>query len=321
MGILLHILHFRVGKGGLAGGAPVDDARAAVDEALFVEAHEGLAHGAAEALVHGEALARPVAGDAQFAQLADDAATVFFFPRPGAFEELFAADHLLGDALGLQRLDHLDLGGDGGVVRARHPEGRVALHAVVADEHILRHLIQRVAHVELAGDVRRRHDDGEGLLFRVDDRLEGPGRLPLFVDARFHILRRKYLVHLEFLHGLPSVRYKKPVPAKGRGQTAVPPLFAPCGASLRCTGRAPADYFPSPARLGSDLRASAIQAALQPVDRPLLGACALLLSVTGKYDYSKFGRRSQAKFAAGMVKPWRRAGKSRPRGGRTARRE
>ena len=108
------------------------------------------------------------------------------------------------------------------------------------------------------------------------------------------------------------MRYKKPVPAKGRGQTAVPPLFAPCGASLRCTGRAPADYFPSPARLGSDLRASAIQAALQPVDRPLLGACALLLSVTGKYDYSKFGRRSQAKFAAGMVKPWRRAGKSRP---------
>ena len=81
---------------------------------------------------------------------------------------------------------------------------------------------------------------------------------------------------------------------------------------MRCTGRAPADYFPSPARLGSDLRASAIQAALQPVDRPLLGACALLLSVTGKYDYSKFGRRSQAKFAAGMVKPWRRAGKSRP---------
>lgn len=108
------------------------------------------------------------------------------------------------------------------------------------------------------------------------------------------------------------MRYKKPVPAKGRGQTAVPPLFAPCGASLRCTGRAPADYFPSPARLGSDLRASAIQAALQPVDRPLLGACALLLSVTGKYDYSKFGRRSQAKFAAGMVKPWRMAGKSRP---------
>ena len=203
------------------------------------------------------------------------------------------------------------------MVRARHPEGRVALHAVVADKHILRHLIQRVAHVERTGDVRRRHDDGEGLLFRVDDRLEGPGRLPLFVDARFHILRRKYLVHLKFLHGLPSVRYKKPVPAKGRGQTAVPPLFAPRGASLRCTGRAPADYFPSPARLGSDLRASAIRAALQPVDRPLLGACALLLSVTGKYDYSKFGRRSQAKFAAGMVKPWRRAGKSRP-GRRTA---
>ena len=175
VGILLHILHFRVGKGGLAGGAPVDDARAAVDEALFVEAHEGLAHGAAEALVHGEALARPVAGDAQFAQLADDAAAVFLLPRPGALEELFAADVLLGDALGLEGLDHLDLGGDGGVVRARHPEGRVALHAVVADEYILRHLIQRVAHVELAGDVRRRHDDGEGLLFRVDDRLEGPG--------------------------------------------------------------------------------------------------------------------------------------------------
>ena len=164
---------------------------------------------------------------------------------------------LLGDALGLEGLDHLDLGGDGGVVRARHPEGRVALHAVVADEHILRHLIQRVAHVELTGDVRRRHDDGEGLLFRVDDRLEGPGRLPLFVDARFHILRRKYLVHLEFLHGLPSVRYKKPVPAKGRGQTAVPPLFAPSRGLFALYGARPGGLLPfarppreRPSRLG-----------------------------------------------------------------------
>ena len=146
------------------------------------------------------------------------------------------------------------------------------LHAVVADKHILRHLIQRVAHVELAGDVRRRHDDGEGLFFRVDDRLEGPGRLPLFVDARFHILRRKYLVHLEFLHGFPSVRYKKPVRPKG-GDRPRYHLYLPLAGPLcAIRGAPPADYFPSPARLGSDLRASAIRAALQPVDRPLLGS-------------------------------------------------
>ena len=206
VGILLHILHFRVGKGSLAGGAPVDDARAAVNQALFIQAHKGFAHGAAEALVHGKALARPIAGNAQLAKLLDDAAAVFLFPGPGALQEAFAADVLLGDALGLERLDHLDFRGDGGMVGAGHPQGGVALHAMIANQHILRHFVQRVADVELAGDVRRRHDDGEGLLVRVDDRLEGPGRFPLFVDARFHILRRKYLVHLEFLHGFPSVR-------------------------------------------------------------------------------------------------------------------
>jgi len=58
---LVHILDLRVGERGDTVGAPVDDTAALVDEALFVQTHEHLAHGPGAALVHGEAGAVPVA--------------------------------------------------------------------------------------------------------------------------------------------------------------------------------------------------------------------------------------------------------------------
>ena len=57
-------------------------------------------------------------------------------------------------------LDH-HLGGDAGVVGAGDPEGEVAEHAVPAREDVHLGLVEHVAHVEAAGDVGRREQDGE----------------------------------------------------------------------------------------------------------------------------------------------------------------
>ena len=54
----------------------------------------------------------------------------------------------------------LHLGGDAGVVGARQPEHFFAVHARLAGEDVLDRVIEHVAHVEHAGDVRRRNDDG-----------------------------------------------------------------------------------------------------------------------------------------------------------------
>ena len=65
MACLFAVLDLRVGEGGCAVRAPVDDAVAAVNQPFFIEVDEDLLDRAGTALVHREALARPVAGGAQ----------------------------------------------------------------------------------------------------------------------------------------------------------------------------------------------------------------------------------------------------------------
>lgn len=60
--------------------------------------------------------------------------------------------------------------------------------------------------------------------------------------------------------------------------------------------------MPSPARLGSDLRALCSRAALQPVNRPLLGIARATPLLHRQYDYSNFTPPSQAKNAENPVK-------------------
>jgi len=208
--ILLLVLDLGVRERRHAGRAPVDDARAAVDEPLFVEPDERLAHGAAQALVHREPLARPVAGDAELAKLLDDLPAVLALPRPRALEEFLAAEVLLRDALFFQRLDDLDLGRDRGVVGARHPQRRVALHAVVADQQVFRRDKKRMPQMQPAGDVRRRNNDDKGLdrrvvsgLVRVIRRAKIPLALPLGINLFFVFLKvigLWQLGHLLFLN-------------------------------------------------------------------------------------------------------------------------
>ncbi len=55
-------------------------------------------------------------------------------------------------------LDHV-LGGDAGVVHAGQPQRLVALHPPAPDQRVLDRVVERVAHVQRAGHVRRRDDD------------------------------------------------------------------------------------------------------------------------------------------------------------------
>ena len=85
------------------------------------------------------------------------------------------------------------------MVRAGKPQGAVALHALVARQDILQRGIERVAHVELAGDVGRRHDDGIGLFVGIGFGLEAVAVQPHLIDLAFH-LRRVVLLGQFFSH-------------------------------------------------------------------------------------------------------------------------
>ena len=61
--------------------------------------------------------------------------------------------------------DHLR--GDAGVIHAGLPEHVPAAHALEADENVLQRVVQRMAHMQGAGDIGRRNDDGEGLGVRL----------------------------------------------------------------------------------------------------------------------------------------------------------
>ena len=65
--VLFFVFHFGVGNGGVAAGAPVDQAVALIDETFFIQAHKHFAHGVGAAFVHGEAFTAPVAGGAHAA--------------------------------------------------------------------------------------------------------------------------------------------------------------------------------------------------------------------------------------------------------------
>ena len=75
------------------------------------------------------------------------------------------------------------------MVNAGHPQGVVALHPLEPDQGILQGGVHGVTHVQLAGDVGWRHDDGEGLFALVGLGMEVAPILPHPIDSLFGLLR------------------------------------------------------------------------------------------------------------------------------------
>ena len=185
----LEVLDLEVGNRGLQFRVPVHQAAIAVDQALAVELDEDLAHRGGQAVIHGEPLARPVQRGAQPAQLARDGAAGLRFPLPHALDELLAAEFAAVDALvGEQALNH-HLRGDAGVVGAGLPQHVAPLHALPADQRVLHGEGQRVAHMQAAGDVRRRDHDGVGLRVGPGFGRECAAPLPAFIEAGLDLSR------------------------------------------------------------------------------------------------------------------------------------
>ena len=100
-----------------------------------------------------------VARGAQALELLDDRAAVLRAPLPDAADERLAADLLAARALVEQLPLDLRLRGDAGVVGAEDPLRALPEHPVPADQRVLDRAVERVAHVQRAGDVRRRDRD------------------------------------------------------------------------------------------------------------------------------------------------------------------
>ena len=113
------VVDLEVAEGALAAGAPVDQAVAAVDQALVVQVDEDRAHRQRRAGVHREALARPVGGDAEALVLREDARAVAVDELPRALQERLAADVAAVEPLGRQLALDQRVDGDRGVVDAR----------------------------------------------------------------------------------------------------------------------------------------------------------------------------------------------------------
>src|SRR5207247_3070908 len=86
----IRVLHLDVGEGSETPGAPVDETFPAVDEAVFIEPNEHLAHGLRRALILREAQAVPVARRTMALELLDDRAAGLRFPLPDLLDEPMA---------------------------------------------------------------------------------------------------------------------------------------------------------------------------------------------------------------------------------------
>ena len=158
------LLDFEVGDSGQELRVPIDEPLVPVDQALIVKLHERLEDRARHPLVHGEPLARPVAGGAEPLQLIDDDPPRLGLPLPHPRQKFFPSHRAAGRFLAVAQLafDH-HLGGDAGMVGAGLPQHVAAAHAFKAAQHILKRVVEGVAGVQRARNIGGRDDDRERL--------------------------------------------------------------------------------------------------------------------------------------------------------------
>ena len=142
---------------------------AAVDKPLVEELGEHAGNLRGINVIHGETLALPVAGAAQFLKLVDDDAAVLFLPVPHHIDEILAT-HIktsAGRVLLGQLFFHSGLGGNAGVVGAGQPEHFLALLAGAACQNVLNCVVEYVTHVQHTRYIGRGNDNAVSGLVRM----------------------------------------------------------------------------------------------------------------------------------------------------------
>src|SRR5210317_335756 len=159
MSLLVFVLYFEIGQGGVTTGTPVDQAVGPVDQVIFIQPNKNFTHSRRETFVHGKTLTTPITGSSQTFQLLNDLASGLFTPLPDPVDELFSTDRMTIKAFGRElSLNHI-LGCDTGVISARHPEDLAATHSLPASQNILQRIVKSVPHMQHTGHVRRRNYD------------------------------------------------------------------------------------------------------------------------------------------------------------------
>ena len=239
---LFRMLHLKVRYGGLQPRAPVHQARPAIDQALFVKFDEDVAHRSREPVIEREALPFPVTAGAHATQLIQDFAAVAFLVGPDALEERFAANLLARAPLLRQQLLDLQLGRDSSVIRTRHPERGLALHACMANHQIFKADEERVADVQRARYVGRRDADDEGFCIRRRYfRPEPALAFPPVVETSLGFSKVEIFRHGHV--GLLKQKSSRPYKDERTSPSAVPPCFpARAGRSNAITGVAGSGY-------------------------------------------------------------------------------
>ena len=156
------VLHFQVGDRGLELRVPVHQPPVAVDQALLVQRDERLAH---RVRTRPSSMVKRSRG--QSSEAPRRRSWRVMVPPDSAFHCQTRSTNASRPSVcaglclrtGEQPLDD-HLGGDAGVVGAGLPERVAALHPPPADQRVLDGERQRVAHMQAAGDVRRRDHDG-----------------------------------------------------------------------------------------------------------------------------------------------------------------
>jgi hypothetical protein len=159
--VLFLVFDFQVRHRRLQLRIPIHQSLSAVDQALLVQAREGLYHDARKPLVHREVGARPVAGVAQALHLLQDGVARLLLPLPDAVDEILPCHVAPLQALLLELALHHDLGRDAGVVGSGKPQRVEPAHPVVAGQRVHDRVVERMPHVQNAGYVRRGQLDSE----------------------------------------------------------------------------------------------------------------------------------------------------------------
>src|SRR5216684_4195579 len=103
----LFVNGFEIADRGAALRTPVHNVMAAIDQAIFIEAHEDFGNGARKFRRQRKTLARPVAAFPELQHLPRDGSAGFGLPFPDFLSKRFAAEVSVVDAFG-GKLAHYD---------------------------------------------------------------------------------------------------------------------------------------------------------------------------------------------------------------------
>ena len=115
------------------------------------------------------------------------------FPLPDTFHEFLAAQFLTGCALILELPLNHHLRRDAGVIHAGLPQRIATPHPVVANQRVHDRVLERMPHVQRAGDIRRRNDNAVGITRAA--RCKPAVLFPALVVTLLYVLRAVCLVH------------------------------------------------------------------------------------------------------------------------------